>query len=56
LIKERGSYYEYSDKLKSPTEFENVDKLIDWFNNVYKPETYKIIKEHVKKFRKAVKL
>jgi hypothetical protein len=56
LIKERGSYYEYSDKLKSPIEFENVDKLIDWFNNVYKPETYKIIKEHVKKFRKAVKL
>jgi len=56
LIKGRESYYEYSDKFKSPTEFENVDKLIDWFDNVYKTETYKTIKEHIKKFKKAIKL
>jgi hypothetical protein len=42
---------DYWTSILSPTEFNNVDKLIDWFENDYKPVVYKTIKRHLKDFK-----
>jgi rRNA-processing protein FCF1 len=51
---------EYSTGIHSPSEFKNVDELISWFENEYKPVVYKAIKRHLKefkeKYRKTIKI
>ena len=47
---------EYSTSIHSPTEFKNVDELISWFENEYKPVVYKTIKRYLKQFKKEYKL
>ena len=42
---------EYWTSILSPTEFNNVDELISWFENEYKPVVYKAIKRHLKEFK-----
>ena len=34
------------DSFDNPDGFSNVDKLIEWFESVYLPTTYKMIKNH----------
>jgi hypothetical protein len=46
---------EYSTGIHSPTEFNNVDELISWFENEYKPVVYKAIKRHLKEFKEEYK-
>jgi hypothetical protein len=46
---------EYSTGIHSPTEFNNVDELISWFENEYKPVVYKAIKRHLKQFKEEYK-
>jgi len=43
---------ELVDEFECPKRFENVDELINWFNNEYKPQTYKIILKLFKEFKK----
>jgi hypothetical protein len=42
----------YNTSILSPIEFKDVDELVNWFNNEYKPIVYKTIKTHIKKFKK----
>ena len=46
----------YLKEMKSPTEFNNVDELISWFENEYKPMVYKTIKIHLKQFKEKYNL
>ena len=46
-----GMSNEYSTGIHSPSEFKNVDELISWFENEYKPVVYKAIKRHLKEFK-----
>jgi hypothetical protein len=46
-----GMSNEYSTVIDSPTKFNNVDELISWFENEYKPVVYKAIKRHLKEFK-----
>jgi hypothetical protein len=46
----------YSTGIHSPTEFNNVDELISWFENEYKPITYRAIKRHLKHFKEEYNL
>jgi hypothetical protein len=34
---------QYISEFENKSSFENVDDLIDWFENKYKPKTYEII-------------
>jgi hypothetical protein len=51
---------EYWTSILSPTEFENVNALIKWFEEDYKLVVYKAIKRHLKefkeKYRKTIKI
>jgi len=47
---------DYWTSILSPTEFNNVDELISWFENEYKPITYRAIKRHLKQFKEEYKL
>jgi len=42
---------DYWTSILSPTEFNNIDELISWFENEYKPITYRAIKRHLKQFK-----
>ena len=44
-----GQYVSY---FKNKSSFKNVDDLIDWFENEYKPKTYKIILNQLKEIKK----
>jgi hypothetical protein len=46
----------YIKKMESPTEFKNIDELIRWFENEYKPTVYKTIKIHLKFFKEKYNL
>jgi hypothetical protein len=50
-----GMSNEYSTVIDSPTKFNNVDELISWFENEYKPVVYKAIKRHLKQFKEEYK-
>jgi hypothetical protein len=50
-----GMSNEYSTSIHSPTEFKNADELISWFENEYKPITYRAIKRHLKQFKEEYK-
>jgi hypothetical protein len=43
---------QYTSEFKNKSKFKNVDDLIDWFENEYKPKTYKIILNQLKKIKK----
>lgn len=43
---------QYVSHFKNKSKFKNVDDLIDWFENEYKPKTYKIILNQLKKIKK----
>ena len=47
---------DYSTGIHSPTEFNNVDELISWFENEYKLGVYKAIKRHLKQFKEEYNL
>lgn len=47
---------DYWTSILSPTEFNNVDELISWFENEYKPVTYRAIKRHLKQFKEEYNL
>jgi hypothetical protein len=51
-----GMSNEYSTGIHSPTEFENVNVLIKWFEDDYKPVVYKAIKRHLKEFKEEYNL
>ena len=46
----------YWTSILSPIEFNNVDELISWFENEYKPVTYRAIKRHLKQFKEEYNL
>ena len=50
-----GMSNEYSTGIHSPTEFKNVDELISWFENEYKPMVYRAIKRHLNQFKEEYK-
>jgi hypothetical protein len=47
---------DYWTSILSPTEFNNIDELISWFENEYKPITYRAIKRHLKQFKEEYNL
>jgi len=60
---ENRSMSEYGDMsnnywtiIHSPTEFKNINELISWFENEYKPIVYKAIKRHLKHFKEEYNL
>jgi len=46
----------YITTFDNPEKFNNVNKLIDWFENTYKPKTYEIILEDFRNIRNNFKL
>lgn len=54
---ETQQYYdtvgEYLNDFDCPKEFNNVNELIEWFDNEYKPKVYELIKGQLERFKDA---
>lgn len=42
----------YDEEFDCPKSFENVNEIVDWFENEYKPKTYNYIKTLLDRFKK----